>query len=384
MYSTLHFVTAQAKRYDVTPVMTFDQPLYWEAMMTIRSQPDDSNMKYMVMRLGGFHMPRSFLGSSGHMMADSGLQELIESAYASNTVSHMLTGKAVARAVRGHLLVDDALNTTITPDTYMYNVPVTTKQEADYSEAVGVQHIPERSDDETHDLDTDTITTDLTAAAELYDRAVSCTCAFSVEEVCSSEALVRRQSKVNGKKETMTGRTATLWLQYLEMVDILRRFLKAERTGNWRLHLQSVRKMLPYFAAAGHKLYAKAAYVYLQAMTMLPEIHPDVHQKFEEGYHVVRRSDRYGVGLFTDLIIEQVLMRSVKTHSGLTRGKDMAETQRLLWVMLMPACANMNDAMQKFTGVSYETSDQHKDISKARQVRDVNDTLNLISYLAHT
>ena len=115
---------------------------------------------------------------------------------------------------------------------------------------------------------------------------------------------------------------------------------------------------------------------------MLPETHPDVHQKFEEGYHVVRRSDRYWGGLFTDLIIEQVLMRSVKMHGGLTQGKGMTETQRLLWVMSMPACANMNDAMQKFTGVSYETSDQHKDMSKARQARDVNDTLNLISYLA--
>ena len=220
----------------------------------------------------------------------------------------------------------------------------------------------------------------MTAAAELYDRAMSCT--FSVKEVCSPEALVRLQSKVNGKKETMTGCTATLWLQYLEMVDILRRFLKAERTGNWRVHLQSVREMLPYFAAAGHKLYAKSAYVYLQTMTMLPETHPDVHQTFEEGYQVVRRSDRYWGGLFTDLIIEQVLMRSVKTHGGLTRGKGMTETQRLLWVMSMPACANMNDAMQKFTGVSYETSDQHKDISNARQARNVNDTLNLISYLA--
>ena len=48
----------------------------------------------------------------------------------------------------------------------------------------------------------------------------------------------------------------------------------------------------------------------------------------------------------------------------------------------MPACANMSDAMQKFTGVSYETSDQHKAISKARQAIYVNDTLNLISYLA--
>jgi len=150
-----------------------------------------------------------------------------------NTFSHMLTGKAVLRVVCGHLLVDSARNTILVANTY--NVPVPTNQEADDSEAVGVLQNPERSDDddETHDLDT--ITADLTAAAELYDRTMSCT--FSMEEVCSSEALVRLQSKVNGKNETMTVRTETLWFHYLEMVDILRRFLKAVRTGNWRLHL---------------------------------------------------------------------------------------------------------------------------------------------------
>ena len=36
--------------------------------------------------------------------------------------------------------------------------------------------------------------------------------------------------------------------------------------------------------------------------------------------------------------------------------------------------------MQSFTGVSYETSDQHKDLSMARQTRDVSDTLALFTY----
>ena len=46
-------------------------------------------------------------------MSKSGLKELIELEYASNAVVHMLTGKAIARAVRGHLLVDAALNTLL-------------------------------------------------------------------------------------------------------------------------------------------------------------------------------------------------------------------------------------------------------------------------------
>ena len=54
--------------------------------------------------------------------------------------------------------------------------------------------------------------------------------------------------------------------QHMHMVDILRTFIRAERTGNWELHLEAVHDMLPYFAAAGHNPYAKSAYIYLQSM----------------------------------------------------------------------------------------------------------------------
>ena len=46
-------------------------------------------------------------------MAGTGLQELLETIFASNTVTHILSGKAVARAVRDHLLLDTALNTVL-------------------------------------------------------------------------------------------------------------------------------------------------------------------------------------------------------------------------------------------------------------------------------
>ena len=54
----------------------------------------------------------NFLGTIGHLMAShgSGLRELLELIYASNAVDHILTGKAIARAVCAHLIVDAALN----------------------------------------------------------------------------------------------------------------------------------------------------------------------------------------------------------------------------------------------------------------------------------
>ncbi len=97
------------------------------------------------------------------------------------------------------------------------------------------------------------------------------------------------------------------------MIDLLKLFLKAERSGNWQLHLRAVHEMLPYFSAAGHNLYAKSAYIYLQRMTKLEHQHPDVYRHFQQGLHVVHRTDRFWAGLSPDLVIEQVLMKSVKT-----------------------------------------------------------------------
>ena len=129
-----------------------------------------------------------------------------------------------------------------------------------------------------------------------------------------------------------SSRTAALWLQYMDMIDILRQYIRAERTGNWALHLEAISKMLPYLAASGHNHYTKSAWVYLQRMSQLDKQHPDIYQQFQKGFHVVRRSDRLWAGLSTDLIIEQVLMRSMKTSGGLTRGRGMTEQQRLVWV----------------------------------------------------
>ena len=76
----------------------------------------------------------------------------------------------------------------------------------------------------------------------------------------------------------------------MDMLDILRKFLKAERTGNWKLHLQAIHDMLPYLAASGHNLYTKSVYLYLQDMTKLQQLHPEVYVQFLQGHHVIRRS----------------------------------------------------------------------------------------------
>ena len=51
----------------------------------------------------------SFMGRIGSMMKGSGIEEALETVYGPNVVTHMISGKAVSRALRGQFLVEAPL-----------------------------------------------------------------------------------------------------------------------------------------------------------------------------------------------------------------------------------------------------------------------------------
>ena len=59
----------------------------------------------------------------------------------------------------------------------------------------------------------------------------------------------------------------------------------------------------------------------------------------------------------------------------------MAEQQRLTWLLSMPVCAQVNRVMQELTGISYNSGEQNKDMSKSRQERDMKDTYSIHTHL---
>ena len=344
VYSTLKYIQEHADRHNVTPIITFDQPLWWKALMITVTEPVGSGLRSIVLCLGGFHTKMSFLGCIGHLMAASGLQELLELIYAPNAVVHMLSGKAIARAVRGHFIVDSALNALILAS--IFYVPIPGVSEMTNNEPEEVTEAMQTYEGSTGKTDL------LEEVSVLYEKLLQGS--MSAAHVCQDNIMIKIDNALQTKKELLkSSRTAAMWFQYMDMIDILRKHIRAERTGNWELHLQAVSEMLPYLAASGHNNYTKSALIYLQQMSHLQDDHPEVYQHFQDGLHVIRRSDRYWANLPSDLVIEQVLMRSLKTNGGLTRGRGMTEQQRLVWSLSMPACGEMNKTMQELTGVSY-------------------------------
>ena len=156
-----------------------------------------------------------------------------------------------------------------------------------------------------------------------------------LESLKSSEEIKYVEQTIHAAKVSMaaSSKTSQLWIGYEKMMETARALIRADRTGSWRLHLSAVSDCIPVFAAAGHFNYVKSSYLYLQSMKELDEKHPDIVAKFENGLHVIRRTDQFWAGLGSDLTIEQTLMRSLKSSGGLTRGSGMTEAMRTIWTL---------------------------------------------------
>jgi len=115
-------------------------------------------------------------------------------------------------------------------------------------------------------------------------------------------------------------------------------------------------------------------------MTDLPNTHPWLHQQFMAGgFHSIRRSDRFWAGLSTDLTIEQVMMRSIKSRGGLTHGRGMSE--RLMWVSCINNFGMVHDALSHLTGLDHTSDDDgYADNGKSRKKRDFLDLNRLLHW----
>lgn len=343
IYSTLRFVIDQAAKMQVqTPSITFDQPLWLKAMTIIKAE-----QLPVVCRLGGFHTLMSFLGSIGNLMKGSGLEELFEEVYAVNSVPHMMSGKAFSRALRAHTLAESALMTLL------------------------LEAAKER-----FGLDWDVL-------EKFYKNALAGLLDESLHEMVSSDVFTEMSAKLQEFKEALKAksRTAKLWLLYMEYISIVKLFILAERTSNWELHLHALSQMLNLFASTGHSNYAKSARLYLQEMRNLPQTYPWLHDHFTNGQHTVRRTEKNWAGIWTDLAIEQTLMRSIKSQGGLTEGRGMTESVRHLWVLSLSSSANVQSAMMELTGAQIQSSEQHADLGITRRKHDFRDCQKFHAWL---
>ena len=163
-------------------------------------------------------------------------------------------------------------------------------------------------------------------------------------------------------------------------VKVIKMLIFVERIVDWESHIDVTRRILNLFAATGHYHYAKCGRMYLRQMSELPSNYPSIYKPFKEnGYYTIRRSNWYWTRLCSDLVIKQVMMKSIKNRCGLTRGREITESVRHQFVRTNHACAAIYDAITKITNLSLLSTEQHTEMGKTRKERDYKALLTLHS-----
>ncbi|KAK4885458.1 hypothetical protein RN001_001729 [Aquatica leii] len=329
IYTTLLCALEDTKRYNhKVCIITFDQPLYAKAREIVSAASEGSELSRIIVRLGGFHLLMSFFGAIGYIMQGSGLKEVLSEIYAPKSLEKMLNGHAYTRAVRAHTLIHLTLALTILKELAIDDV-------MDATLIITVENILNNT------LSYYDIEDDEEISGPLLDLF--------------NEKLIEYQKR---------GPTAQLWIQYFRMVSIAKEFIRAERMGDWQAHLNSVKEMLPYFHASGHLPYA------------------NVYQRFTEGFFTVRRSDKLSCGTSTDMIIEQSMMKIMKTDGGISRGRSTKESVISKWVYGMHAMNTVCDGLEDLANVRMNTTDQHVDASDSRVKKDAKDIKILLDWFS--
>ena len=269
-------LTAMKKAMELTAstdqshtIFTCDQQLY-KILVDIKwEQPHEFEM--FIPRLGGMHFLMSYIGGVGTLMRNSGLEDLLKSAFGG--VDKMLSGKNFPQNFRALRMVVEAI----------------------LGDSIG----------------------EMINDGELMEFL----------EHASQES-----------------RTSKLWIDNLiKPVQLMMLFVRAEREGDWPLHLYAVEKMIPLFFAAGHHNYARYGLCYLNDMKKLPDY---LLVKFMRGEHVTRHQRGYWNGIWSDMFIETTFMRYGKGPGGVI-GITLKPKVVKKWAYSLQICTQLIHDLHK-------------------------------------
>ncbi|KYN05237.1 hypothetical protein ALC62_03865 [Cyphomyrmex costatus] len=303
LYNVEAYSKAKASNFEYIYV-AFDLPLYIKALEVTMTTNDD-RLKNVKPVLGGFHLLMSFIGAVGHIMDGNGIKEILTLIYAENSVKHILNGHAFSRALRAHVQIHAALAHLVLS---MINFTEDEKQiMTSLQDKIGSANI----------------------LSDLNDRSYT--------------AILH---KFNDKLQELSADenpTSRLWVQYFQMVTLIKRFIEAVRCTSWNDYLKCIIQMLPIFHASGHNLYAKCAHLYVQEMLQL---NVDEHHQYISHFSV-RRTDKFYCGIFSDQAIETCLMKVFKDPGrGLTHGRGTTEADTANFID-----ANLSRHIPKLSGL---------------------------------
>ena len=301
------------------------------------------------MRVGGMHLTMAYIASIGTFFADGGLLALLTDSdvYAHDTARQLLIGKQYARGLRALRLVHEVLFR-------LFFQAMNCWLQRQERVRVRVRVCPVQDVQKVEQLKK-ALSSDLSSINSV------------MKDISDFKKVGCEQSE-----------TFKYWATFLEGGDLLLQLLRAEREGNFELHLDTVCGVLPWLKAAGRHTYSKFLPVYVADMKALEHQHPASHQHMCSGGFVVRRSpDHRFNAVATDQALEQTVNRDGKSKGGVI-GLTLRKSALTRWLMTRHVSAEYLDGLREMCKTTGRTETSHKECGKSRMARDEKDVRQIM------
>ena len=330
-----------------------DQALYAKAAEIIWKH---DKFQPIVLRMGAFHTVCNLLGIIGQRFEDAGLRDLaVESGIvAEGSITSVLSGKQYNRGVRLHKLLYEALLRLAWKGFYSW----LEERQTPYRIHCGEMN-------------------------RLITELREDTCQEEFQRVLQHPSTVFMLQLFNtflDHLKTTNGKTSTLWMSYLRMVENVIGIIQASREGNWLMHLAFIHEMIPWCFAYDKQNYARYLSVYYSQMTRLQEDHPNMYNHFMSGGFSVQLSACNPFARIpVDQATEETVNKDTQTPGG-TKGfslKPGAITRFYATAEYRSAFLNKLRSMVQFDSSKL----QHPDLGSSRIKRDETDVQTLLNLL---
>ena len=188
-------------------------------------------------------------------------------------------------------------------------------------------------------------------------------CTLSNGSISTMEELLTRLDHV-----ASASNTSKLWVDcFIKPVFIIMLYVRAEREGDWPLHLVAMKQMLSYFFTSGHVNYARYGLYYLRSMESLGQ---EELSKFMKGEHVMHHVPGLWNGIWSDMFMETTFMRYGHGPGGIIGITLKPETHKT-WALSLHICSRLEQDIISLVVKEQDISQEaHKEERKARIVSD--------------
>lgn len=342
-------------------LVTADMAIYSKAQEILWSKPPTLDGK-VTMRIGGMHLTMTFMACIGRLYGDGGLLSILSDStvYAEATARQMLQGKQYSRGIRGLKLAQDALTRLFTCSMSSW---AATERGQSVPSAEGKR-----------------LLSDIVHAFAMQNKVLVKALMDEFErDHLPDISHMTGEFRRHGREQSQT---FAYWDSFLYATDILLQLLRAEKEGDFELHLSATQETIPWIRAAGRHVYARFLPIYLSDMKKLEQQQPASYQHLKNGGFVVRRSDNHAFNaVASDMALEQTINKEGKGKGGVV-GLTLRKGALTRWLITRHVTAEYCESFKSLCNTTERSNPHHAETNTGRMKRDENDVQKIQEFIA--